>query len=448
MALTDNLEAYLELSDLNDAHGANHLTNNNAATFVAGHVGNAVQLVRASEQSLNVADNPPLSAGNIDWSAAAWVKLASKPAGPMTVIAKYLTAGNNREYQLFWNNSDDRFHFNLSRDGTVTNLTPLTATSFGAPALDTWYFIVIWHDSVNDTINIQINNGAIDSVANVGGFDGASPFEIGCHSSGADLWDGLIDQVGLWKRVLTAQERTDLYNSGAGLSYAALLALEQEPAATPTIDPNGGTFEESVQVTLDSDTPDATIFYTVDGSDPDDGSTEYIGPFTLTESVTVKAIAFAPGFTPSEIVSASFTITDPPPEPEPEPDGGEALLNPTVTNKTRKELRNTTDNPHGSSRSIMVLGSAYTREDRVVQRRIEVNYSPVEHELAIIASDGDVPEVDFETFEAWMARGRHEGHFISRLGNISWLQGRLKGTAEVYFCQQDNRLVVDVRPVG
>ena len=32
-------------------------------------------------------------------------------------------------------------------------------------------------------------------------------------------WDGLIDEVGFWKRILTAQEKTNLYNAGAGLAY-------------------------------------------------------------------------------------------------------------------------------------------------------------------------------------------------------------------------------------
>ena len=31
--------------------------------------------------------------------------------------------------------------------------------------------------------------------------------------------DGLIDEVGLWRRVLTPAERTTLYNCGAGLTY-------------------------------------------------------------------------------------------------------------------------------------------------------------------------------------------------------------------------------------
>jgi hypothetical protein len=80
---------------------------------------------------------------------------------------------------------------------------------------------VAWHDSVGNTINIQVNNGTADSAAhNLGVFYGTAPFAIGARdAAAADYWDGLIDEVGFWKRVLTADERTTLYNGGNGLAY-------------------------------------------------------------------------------------------------------------------------------------------------------------------------------------------------------------------------------------
>lgn len=50
-------------------------------------------------------------------------------------------------------------------------------------------------------------------------------------------------------------------------------------------------FEESTTVTINSDVSVAAIYYMTNGDEPTTSSTHYTGPFTLTESATVKAIA-------------------------------------------------------------------------------------------------------------------------------------------------------------
>lgn len=50
-------------------------------------------------------------------------------------------------------------------------------------------------------------------------------------------------------------------------------------------------FEESTTVTIKSDKSVADIYYTTNGDEPTTSSTLYTGPFTLTETTTVKAIA-------------------------------------------------------------------------------------------------------------------------------------------------------------
>ena len=77
----------------------------------------------------------------------------------------------------------------------------------GAPVIGTWYFIVGWHDSVANTVNIQVNNGAVDSVATGGALQAAGTAElrIGGRDDIAPFHlDGRVDEVGFWKRVLTA----------------------------------------------------------------------------------------------------------------------------------------------------------------------------------------------------------------------------------------------------
>ena len=83
-------------------------------------------------------------------------------------------------------------------------------------------------------------------------------------------------------------------------------------AATPTITPNGGNFEESVEVSLACETADASIYYTLDGTEPTAESTLYEAAFTLTETTTVKAIAVKEGLANSAVAEATFTKVEPP----------------------------------------------------------------------------------------------------------------------------------------
>jgi hypothetical protein len=78
---------------------------------------------------------------------------------------------------------------------------------------------------------------------------------------------------------------------------------------TPTFSPAGGTFTTAQNVTLSDGTPEAVIYYTIDGSAPTTSSTVYSTPISVDSgSVTIKAIAQATGFSASSVGSATFNI--------------------------------------------------------------------------------------------------------------------------------------------
>ncbi len=67
----------------------------------------------------------------------------------------------------------------------------------------------------------------------------------------------------------------------------------------------------AVQVTMTDSTPGSSVYYTIDGTTPTTSSTKYSGPFTVNHSETVSAIAVAPTYANSAVVSANYVIVAP-----------------------------------------------------------------------------------------------------------------------------------------
>ncbi len=79
-------------------------------------------------------------------------------------------------------------------------------------------------------------------------------------------------------------------------------------AATPVIAPAGGTFTRAQTITITTATPGSTIFYTADGSTPTPNSSRYSGPFVISASQTINAIAVATGLRNSAVASQTYVI--------------------------------------------------------------------------------------------------------------------------------------------
>ena len=78
------------------------------------------------------------------------------------------------------------------------------------------------------------------------------------------------------------------------------------PVAPPIFDLVEGTYFEGQLIRISNVDPDASIYYTTDGSTPDKSAIEYSDPIILDRTMEIKAIAIKEGLVDSEIYSSKY----------------------------------------------------------------------------------------------------------------------------------------------
>lgn len=194
---------------------------NNSVTSNTGILGNAAHFDNANGESLSHADVPELSVGNEDFTFSAWVNLDDLDSDHV-ILGKFEN-GVDQEYLLYFESSTpQRFKF-IVYDASNNYIGGVSADNLGVPEYGTWYHIVAYHDATNDLLGIIVDDGTPDTSATTGSKapgDQDSDFVVGCKVNNVSCMDGLIDEVGFWKRLLTSGEISALYNGGNGRSFS------------------------------------------------------------------------------------------------------------------------------------------------------------------------------------------------------------------------------------
>lgn len=83
---------------------------------------------------------------------------------------------------------------------------------------------------------------------------------------------------------------------------------DMEQVAALTVSPaDGTTFIDTLTVTLATETAEAQIRYTNDGSNPGTSSLLYEGPITIDQTTTIRARAYKDGLIPTQAVGVTYT---------------------------------------------------------------------------------------------------------------------------------------------
>jgi len=222
--LLDTLISYWKLDEAsgaarNDSHGTNHLaeTAGSPGSFAAvinngaysNGAGGAPYLSKASNASLQVTG---------DFTFSLWVRL-DDPAGNRVILSKNNAAVNAFDYIIGSGGTGAGFYIGAGNAGGAASQGATAGAAFSV------HHIVAWFDSSDNKLRIRINDA--NTYVSPGTFtliQGTDPIAVLAASYGNVNWNGLVDEIGFWKRKLTAQEITALYNGGAGLPYSSFTA--------------------------------------------------------------------------------------------------------------------------------------------------------------------------------------------------------------------------------
>lgn len=110
---------------------------------------------------------------------------------------------------------------------------------------------------------------------------------------------------------LTVTGFIGLYKGNAQVLAAKVTSASgREVVAAPTFNPAAGAVLSGTKVTIATTTEGATIYYTLDGTQPTAASAVYSEPIEITAATTVKALAVKDGMDDSEVATADYTIKE------------------------------------------------------------------------------------------------------------------------------------------
>lgn len=211
----------------NDAYSTNHLDDTNTVTNATSPRGLVcAQFTSANSEYLSIADNAPLSMGDVDMWVATWALFDATPGGFNPGLVTKWTAAEN-EFLLDYDHGGPRFRFTV-RNTANSASTTVNSVTFGGASAGVWYFIMGYHDAVNDVVKVGVNAGAFDSQATTGGVrNGAAAFAIGARATPGSYQNGRIGPTYVGKSpplgiaALASEIAAYLYAGGLSRLYPA-----------------------------------------------------------------------------------------------------------------------------------------------------------------------------------------------------------------------------------
>lgn len=172
--------------------------------------------------------------------------------------------------------------------------------SYGPQAIST--------TSAGQTVSITNNSGSTITLTSEVMQTGTN-YAVSSNTCGASLLNGASCSVAMTFTPLSAGTLTDnLVVTSSGTGSPQSVPLTGIGLASPVISPATGSYSGAQTASITDATAGTTIYYTLDGSTPDNTKTLYSGSFLVSTTTTVKAIAILSGVSSGQNTSV-ITIT-------------------------------------------------------------------------------------------------------------------------------------------
>lgn len=211
-----------DIASTNDAVAAG-----GAYSFAAGRVGAGALAVNGMDGRLEVADSPALRfTAAQTFTLAAWVYPSTLRTAWVGVITK---SRSQWPWYGIWLDNLSNWIF-----GGVNNLvgSALPMDDNGALVLG-WHHVAIMQDGGAGTTSIYVD-GVIAATGVAADANGVGPMWIGGSAGVTEFFDGLIDDVRLYKRVLSEAEIAQLFTAPVPTAHLPL-AIVKQPEDARTI---------------------------------------------------------------------------------------------------------------------------------------------------------------------------------------------------------------------
>jgi len=199
---------------IDDSGYGNDGASDNIIVSVGGKVSNAIS-IDGSTDHISVTNEPSLNFGvNMNFSIACWFR-TSDDGNIKYIIQKWRGTDWPKSQYSLYKNSDNKLNFVIGdASGNYKTLESDSAINDGQ-----WHHVIVACKRKTNAemyIDGQLQ-GVVENISTLGNIDNVANLLIGTGADGNDYnWDGEIDDLRIYRGVLSQSQREDIYADGFG----------------------------------------------------------------------------------------------------------------------------------------------------------------------------------------------------------------------------------------